>query len=113
MAFVANFENGAIGHFSTTPMLNGFADVGLDLYARDTVYKIGANTLSVQKTADGETQIFTGKNSATMDEDKAFVQAVKSGKRTGIKSTYADALKTLRVTLAANQSAKSGKVVKL
>jgi predicted dehydrogenase len=113
MAFVATFESGAIGHFANSPMLGGFSDVGLDLYALNTVYKIGANTLSVQKTADGEMQSFTGKNSATLDEDKAFVQAVKTGKRTGIKSNYADALKTLRVTLAANQSAKSGKVVKL
>lgn len=113
MALVATFESGAVGHFSTTSMLDGFSDVGLDLYARNTIYKIGANTLSVQKTADGETQSFKGKNDATLDEDKAFVQAVKTGKRAGIKSTYADALKTLHVTLAANQSAKSGKVVKL
>jgi predicted dehydrogenase len=113
MALVATFESGAIGHFSTTSMLSGFGDVGLDLYARNTVYKIGYNSLSVQKTEDGETSGFTGKNNATMDEDKAFIQAVKTGKRTGIKSTYADALKTLQVTLAANQSAKSGKVVKL
>jgi predicted dehydrogenase len=113
MAFVATFENGAIGHFATSPMLDKYGDIGLDIYARNTVYKIAANTLSVQKTADGETQSFTGHNSATMDEDKAFVQAVKTGKRTGIKSNYTDALKTLQVTLAANQSAKSGKVVKL
>ncbi len=113
MAFVATFESGAVGHFSTTSMIDGFYEAGLDIYARNALYKIGPNTLSFQKTADGESQSFTGSNSATMDEDKAFIQAVKTGKRTGIKSTYADALKTLHVTLAANQSAKSGKVVKL
>ncbi len=48
-----------------------------------------------------------------LDEDTAFVQAVKSGKRAAIKSNYADALKTLAVTLAANQSAKTGKTVKV
>lgn len=113
MALTATFDSGAIGHFSTTSMLKGLSDVGLDIYARDTVYKITANALNVQHTDKGESSSFVGKNSATLDEDMAFVQAVKTGKRTGIRSTYADALQTLKVTLAANQSAKTGRVVKL
>jgi len=37
---------------------------------------------------------------------------VRTGKRTRIKSTYADALKTFNVTIAANESIVSGLPVK-
>lgn len=43
---------------------------------------------------------------------EAFVQAVKTGDRIGIRSTYEDALETLRVTLMANQSMETGQAVK-
>ena len=46
-----------------------------------------------------------------MNIDEGFVQAVASGDGSTIRSTYADAVKTLEVTLAANESAASGKVV--
>ena len=42
------------------------------------------------------------------NETDAFIRALQQGRRTGIRSTYADALKTLRVTLAANDSIATG-----
>ena len=113
MALTVTFASGAIGHFSTTSMLKGFSEVGLDIYARETIFKLEANVLKTQNTNSGEVHTYPGKNIAMFDEDKAFIQAVKTGKRTGIRSTYNDALKTLKVTLAANQSAKTGKTVKV
>ena len=44
-------------------------------------------------------------------QDRAFVEAVTSGDRSGILSPYADAVGTLRVTLAAEQSALTGRIV--
>lgn len=111
MAMTVTFENGAIGHFSTTPMLSGMGEIGLDIYALDTVYKITADTFTLQKPQ--ETHIYKGANTAILNEDIAFVEAVKTGKRTGIRSNYNDALKTLAVTLAANRAAKTGRTVKL
>lgn len=110
-ALVATFENGAIGHFSSACLLSGISDVGLDLYVRNAVYKISHNTLSVQQS--GETHTYASTINPTIAEDTAFVRAVKTGKPTGIRSDFNDAFKTLRVTLAANQSAKTGKIVKL
>ncbi len=110
-ALVATFESGAIGHFSSACLLNGLADVGLDLYVRDNVYKITSNTFTTQNHA--ETNIYTSNNNPTHAEDSAFIRAVKTKKPAGIRSTFNDALQTLRVTLAANQSVKTGKVVKL
>ena len=44
-------------------------------------------------------------------ESSVFLQAVQTGDRSDIRSPYADALKTLATTLAANESMESGKVV--
>jgi len=47
------------------------------------------------------------------EENRAFLDAVRAGKKNGIRSTYADAFKTLQVTCAANESAGTGMPVKL
>ena len=45
-------------------------------------------------------------------EDRAFIDAVRTGDRSGIEADYADGVATLRVALAANRSMKTGRVVK-
>lgn len=111
-ALTVEFASGAVGTMTTTAILGGVGNIGLDLMAHNTSYQLRGNSLEVQMQG-GESQSFQGSNNATLDEDRAFVQAVKTGKRLGIKSTYNDGLKTLAVTLAANQSAKTGKPVRL
>jgi len=46
-------------------------------------------------------------------EDRAFINSVKAGSNQGILSTYEDGVKTLAISLAADKSMKTGKVVKL
>ncbi|NUQ00388.1 MAG: Gfo/Idh/MocA family oxidoreductase [Armatimonadetes bacterium] len=46
-----------------------------------------------------------------MNIDEGFVEAVATGDGASIRSTYADAVRSLEVTLAANESAATGKVV--
>lgn len=46
-------------------------------------------------------------------EDKMFIDAIKSGDRSKIKSPYQDALRTLQVALAANDSIEKNKVIRL
>lgn len=111
-ALTLEFASGAIGTMTTTAILGAVGIVGLDLMAHNTFYQLRGNALDTQLQG-GESQSFQGSNDAMLDEDRTFVQAVKTGKRLGIKSTYNDGLKTLAVTLAASQSAKSGKPVKL
>lgn len=43
----------------------------------------------------------------------AFLEAVKSGRSGGVLSPYADAVKTLEVTLAVREAIESGRVVNL
>jgi hypothetical protein len=44
-------------------------------------------------------------------EDRAFIQAVAAGRPELIKSDYADAVRTLAVTVANDRSARSGQPV--
>jgi predicted dehydrogenase len=46
-------------------------------------------------------------------EDAAFINAVKTHSSAGIMSSYADAAKTLAISVAANESMKTGKPVRL
>lgn len=46
-------------------------------------------------------------------ENAAFIKAVRTGKATGILSSYEDAAKTLAATLAANESMKTGKPIRV
>ncbi len=50
-------------------------------------------------------------NDQTYDMDRAFITAVKTGDRSLIRSPYSDALKSLRICFAANQSMETGEVV--
>ncbi|MGC8631783.1 MAG: Gfo/Idh/MocA family protein, partial [Thermoprotei archaeon] len=59
---------------------------------------------AVKVTINGEPDIFKL-------EDRAFIDAVKSGDRSIIKSNYADALKTAAVTIAALNSLETGQPV--
>ncbi len=43
--------------------------------------------------------------------DRAFIDAVKTGDPSGIRSSYSDALKSLKLGFAANQSMESGQAV--
>ncbi|MGQ9554639.1 MAG: Gfo/Idh/MocA family protein [Anaerolineae bacterium] len=54
-----------------------------------------------------------GEYGEEIDIDRAFIDAVRLNDRALIRSTYADAVKTLAVTLAANESARSGRPVKV
>jgi predicted dehydrogenase len=61
----------------------------------------------------GNTEGIRGENNIFEIEDAVFIEAVRSGDRSGIKSDYADGMKSALLSLAANESVKSGKPVSL
>jgi len=67
-----------------------------------TIYRAG----KPEKHVPGEGDIFA-------IEDRAFVKALRTGDASGIRCTYGDAVGTLRITVAADESARTGKPVKL
>jgi myo-inositol 2-dehydrogenase / D-chiro-inositol 1-dehydrogenase len=110
-ALTCEFANGAIGTFSATCLLHDVTEVDLQLIRKDELLDLRGNYLTLRRA--GETTTYSHRNNPFLDENIAFIESVISGKRGEIKCSYSDALQTLRVTLAANQSLKSGKTVKV
>jgi len=106
-AIQLEFANGAIGQFVTSctgcPGGRGF-----EFYLE-----------GMKLTTDGGAPTLTPEDAAPLDKeprpaesiDAVFVEAVRTGDGSRIKSPYLDALKTLDVTLAANLSAKERRPV--
>ena len=62
-------------------------------------------------STDDETRDIPRKTDQTFLLDEAFLKAVMTGDRSLIRSDYADALKTHKICLAANESMESGQVI--
>ena len=52
-------------------------------------------------------------NNPTRAEDQTFLQAVQSGDASAIRCDYAEAVKSLELTIAATQSAQEGRLIAL
>jgi myo-inositol 2-dehydrogenase / D-chiro-inositol 1-dehydrogenase len=117
MTVNVRFISGAIGNFTTACHLRSGMEVhqGVDLIisSRETQYSQGSgNQSAIFDKRHGHTESFKLENDIFQVEDAAFLRAVAEKKPSLIKSSYADAMKTLAVTLAANESAAAkGKVV--
>lgn len=100
------FASGAVGTISNTCMLNLPYVVGLHIIAKELVLEIHGDLKVIEP---GHTETFASGSNSMLAENRAFIEAVKSGKSECIRSTYEDAVKTLAVTLACNESARTGK----
>ena len=104
------FDSGVIASITSACMLSAGGQVGLDVFLKDQVLQITSMGLSV--VGEGEETLSLA-NNPTACEDQAFVEALASGDVSGIRSDYADAVKTLKLTLGATRSAIEGKPVDL
>ena len=94
------------GCYSTTVRPN----CGLVITLPDMVidYRLRNNLIfrTAHETIDVDRQV-----DQTLLLDQAFVRAVQTGDPSGIRSPYADALKSLKLCFAANRSMETGEVV--
>lgn len=103
--------NGTIATISNTCAIPVGHHVGLDLYTNRGVLEIRGGTLR-EITPEGVNN-FSGSTNAYNTEDEAFIYALRTGDASRILSNYDDALRTHAVTIAANESAASGKPITL
>lgn len=107
------FKNGAIGYITTSSALTkGGGGTHIDIIVEGhirlqvggregfTILPAGAATIEVE-------------DKPTLNLDQAFVEAILTGDRSLVKNNYEDGLKTTAITLAANESARTGKPVKV
>jgi predicted dehydrogenase len=108
-----HFASGAIGSIANTSILgsgtaNGVPN-GVHVLAHDLRVEVWGTNLKVVSPGCTEEHRYSG--NPMMTEDEAFVEAVARRDPARVRSPYADAAKTLAVTLAAEESARTGKIV--
>ena len=106
------FENGTFGTIFSGCFLKTQGKAGLDFYFKDKVVEY-TERKSVKINYGDKTEEIPEKSNLFVKENEAFIQAVSEKKQELVCSDYADALKTLALTLAANKSIETGKVEKV
>ena len=104
------FANGAVGHVHTT-FLQPDHRSGVEIYGRGFRVTIDGGTLTIVEKE--QTVIRKSANDFYKTQDLAFLEAVRTGDRSRVLAPYDEAARTLAVTLAANESARTGQPVRL
>lgn len=109
------FQNGVVATLFTGCYLQGgvpdFPN-GLTFHCADATvaYRLRSSVSLLQ--AEGTVQV-NRRADQGVTEDRTFVDAVKTGDGSAIRSPYRDAVQSLRLTLACNESMASGCVISL
>lgn len=105
-------ENGIVANISNTCVLpGGVGRVGLSFYNEQGM--LDWNPERLLEVKEGHSEEFANTGNPYQAESEAFLHAVRTGDRSRILSDYEDGYRTLKVTCAAWESAKSGRPVRL
>lgn len=113
-AVVMRFSSGPIGVvFSTCASRRTYTGTSIKIIARDAVFEHGGHSGYVKVYRDDGVEEVLNKLDPYMEEDLVFIEAVRRGSMEGVRSTFEDAIKTLKVTLAANEASKLKRVLEV
>ncbi len=99
-------KNGATGCVTSTCVVRHPGRIKLEVVTPEASFSLMNGSLRVIET--DKTTEYRASTPVYAEESRAFVEAIRNGKRGRIRSPYPDAMKTLLVTLAANDSIASG-----
>jgi predicted dehydrogenase len=113
MVVNARFKSGALGTFGTGCFpLGGHPEapgggIGLSLSSRKHLITFTGWHLDTSIcSGNGQSETIPREENIFAIQNRAFLEAVKTGDRADIRSDYEDGMKTLAVTLAATESAR-------
>ncbi|SHE33986.1 Predicted dehydrogenase [Caldanaerobius fijiensis DSM 17918] len=112
-ATTMTFKNGVVATLFTGCYLTGEAPDkgnGLRIMCRDARIEYDLRRAVRFMTRYSTIEYITRQDQG-MIEDRAFIEAIKSNNPGLVRSPYADAVKSLQLTLAANKSIETGSVV--
>lgn len=106
------FESGAVGYISTSSaLINGGGGTRTD-YIIEGHMTLQLSGGEAQILPEGATTIDVPDTPA-LSIDEAFIQAIQTGDTSVIRSSYADGLKSAALTIAANQSSREHRSVRV
>ena len=107
------FECGVFGiKFSACFIQSGMRRSGLDIFCEDGSLEYHLRNSLVLSTAEG-VQKWDVKNKCTIEMDATFIEAVRTGDGSKIRSPYPDAAKSALLSIAANESLATGAAIDL
>ena len=86
---------------------------GIDIWSKESIYEYTERISLKIKRANREEHFYPTVDDYGQKIDDAFIAAIKKNDQSLLKSSYADAAKTLAVVLAANKSMETGEAVKV
>ncbi|MBP1996034.1 Gfo/Idh/MocA family protein [Paenibacillus eucommiae] len=104
-------ESGAIGNITSSCLAKYVGRGGVEFYGQDFFLSIDGMTLRIKDDNQDLTEV--SEVDFYYEQDKAFVEAVRTNQPSLVLCDYSDAAVTLAVTLAANESAAAGKSITL
>ncbi len=113
-ALTVQWANGAVtGYASTYALKPGIpSSAGLAIIARDGKAEFGWGG-ATWTTPEGTQQFTNSRGEGERELSRAFLHAVSTGDASRVRQSFADAVKTHRFVMAANESAASGRPVQL
>ncbi len=103
------FRSGAVGSVVSSCLARATEGFGVEFVGRDVHLRLSMD-LHLTGMLDGAPVEYTGEESGYFRQIEHFLRAVRTRDDTLVRSTYADAVRTLAVTLAATRSLESGAV---
>ena len=98
------FKSGIFGiMFSACFIQAGVWRSGLDIFCEDGSIEYRLRKSLTLSIAEGQ-ETWGAKNQYTIDMDRTFIEAVRSGDGSRIRSPYPDAVKSAELSIAANES---------
>ena len=106
------FRNGGIANLMSSVSSNAGGGILLNIHSLGANVRFTGWEHSVSLLRKGEpAEEIPGEDNIFGLEDAAFVEAIRTGDGRGLRSTYPDAVQTLAISVAANQSLATGKPV--
>ena len=103
------FESGAVGNITSTCVARAHDNFATELVG-DALYLKLTHDLGLRGQLGDEATDYTGTEAGYFRQIARFIDAVEANEQGFVRSSYADAVKTLAVTLAANRSLETGEV---
>jgi myo-inositol 2-dehydrogenase/D-chiro-inositol 1-dehydrogenase len=107
------FKSGLCGTIFSACFSEAGHKTGIDVWSREAAFQYKERgTLTILRKGKKD-QVIEQKNDYATAIDKAFINAINKQDQSELKSSYSDAVKSLAVVLAANESMKTGETVKV
>lgn len=110
---IIKFKSGVVANIFTgcyTRLNGGGMQNGINVYCKDAVLEYELRSRLTVRDANGE-QVYKRGAEPTAILDKTFLDAVRTGDTSKILSDYSEALKTLKLCYACNESIETGKTI--